>query len=153
MEKEAIAVTIIVVFFVAFFMIGCIEKDVPVVAPTDNTVFTNVLASTIGDIAHQVENIEVAKDNGDFVTAKNGLAAFDISIERYVTKFEEMNVAENTIPCKTAVKRFLEELQTLSICIDAYLENPTVDMWAQYGMQWENVMNQMEIAKMLNENI
>jgi hypothetical protein len=130
---------------------GCVDKEVQL--QTNNSAFRAIAADALHDIAYQLEDIEAAQDDGDFVMAKMELAAFDASLIEYISIFEEMEVAENTLPCKKALICVFKESQLLGDCLGAYLEDPTVDKYVRYNMQAINVTNQLEIADMLKENL
>ena len=150
MSKKAIVILAIVAILATAMLVGCIEKDT---LPISNSEFKNITADACDDIAYQLEDIEAAKDNGDFATAKIELAAFDMSVRQYITEFEEMGVTENAVPCKKAIIIAFEESRLLGVYFEGYLENPSVDEYARYNAQAINVTNQMEIAAMLARDI
>lgn len=148
MNKNVIAIAIVAILAAAI-MVGCVEKGTPIL----NSEFKNIAADALDNIAYQLEDIETAKDNGDFVTAKMELAAFDTSVKQYIMEFEEMKVVENTQPCKKAIICLFEETRVLGVYFDEYLENPTVDEYVRYNVQAINVTIQSEIAAMLSKNL
>lgn len=149
MNTKVIALTVIVAILTAAIMVGCIERGTPI----SNSDFKNISADALDDLAYQLVNIKVAADSGEFVTAKMELAAFDTSLEQYIEDFEEMRVAENTLPCKKALISGFEETRIVGIYFGAYLENPTVDEYVRYNMQAINATNQMDIAAMLAKSL
>jgi hypothetical protein len=149
MNTKVIAVTTIVILLMAALTMGCVEKA----APISNSEFKNIAADALDDIAYQLEDIAAASDSGDFVTAKIELAAFDISLQQYITEFEELRVAENTRPCKKAVISIFEETQVLGGYFNDYLENPSIDAYTRYTTQAIKVLTQQEIAFMLANSL
>jgi outer membrane murein-binding lipoprotein Lpp len=150
-NEKAIAITVIAVILAVGMLTGCVDKEVQL--PIDNTAFRNIAGDACDDIAYQLEAIVTAKQAGDFVTAKMGLATLDASLKRYITEFEEMEVAENTLPCKKALILSFEETQILCVYVSAYLESLTIEEYLRYGAQSKRVMDQMEIAAMLAERL
>lgn len=150
-NEKLIAIAAIVVLFVVGMSMGCVDKEVQL--QINNTAFRNIAADTLDDIAYQLVDIKIAGDSGEFTRAKLELAEVDALLNRYITEFEEMNVAENTLPFKKALISTFEETRLLCVCYDAYIDNPTVDELVCYNMQAINVTNQMEIAAMLGETL
>jgi hypothetical protein len=156
------SITVIVAIFAAAILVGCLEKDVAapitnikkdVAVPITNSEFQNISADALHNIAYQFKDIERAKDEGDFVTAKTHLTFFDESVNQYITEYEEMTVLQNTLPCKKAVINVFEECKLVGVYYNTYLENPSVTAFVRYNLQARNVTNQMEIVDMLAESL
>jgi hypothetical protein len=150
-NEKVIAIAAIVVILAAGMSMGCVDKEVQL--QTSNAEFRNIAADAGDDIASQLGDIITAQDKGDFVTAKMRLATLDGSLVEYISIFEEMKVAENTLPCKKALISAFEETRILGVYLGAYLENPISDEYRRYNMQAINATEQIEIAAMLAERL
>jgi hypothetical protein len=149
MDKKVTAITVIVAILATAILVGCVEKGTPI----SNSDFKNISADACDNIGYQLGAIWDATDKGDVVIAKTELAAFDTSVKQYIEEFEEMEVAENTIPCKKALIATFEESQILGVYLNAFLENPTVVEYVRCTVQAINVTNQLEITAMLAKSI
>jgi hypothetical protein len=150
-KESIIAISVIVAILAAGMVMGCIEKEVTI--PISNEEFKNITADALYDVAQQLEDIEAAQDKGDSVTAKTILATLDASLVEYISIFEEMEVAENTLPCKKALILTFEETRILGVYASAYLESLTIEDYLRYGVQSEKVATQAEIGLMLSKNL
>jgi hypothetical protein len=148
-NEKLIAISAIVAILVAVMIVGCVEKEVPI----STVEFKSITADALHDIAYQLEDIETAQKDGNFVTAKIRLATLDASLVEYILLFEEMAVAENTLPCKKAVILVFKETQILGVYINAYLESLTIEDYLRYGAQSQRVADQVEIGVMLSKSL
>jgi len=148
MKIITIVITALIFLLIAV-MTGCVEKQ----APISNTEFRNIAGNAASNITQQYIAIVEANNRGDFVTTKTELATFDVSLTQYIREIKDMEVAENTVPCKKALISAFEACQVVGIYFDAHLENPTVDTYTQLGAQIDNMLNQMEISSMLAKTL